>query len=72
MYIRPPEYAFEHASDKTAEAALLHGEGKIERLHSELADAMEEKLDYFAPLIRELIKIRLEYGLKAAQLIYDR
>lgn len=72
MLIRAHEYALARTSDKAAETALQQGKEKAERLHRELADALEEKLDYSVIPIRKLINIQLECGLKAAQLIHDR
>ena len=72
MLIRAHEYALARTSDKAAETALQQGKEKAERLHRELADALEEKLDYSVIPIRNLINIQLECGLKAAQLIHDR
>ena len=63
----------ELAKEQTAEAreALEWGKEQAVALHKELADYLEENLDYSVIPIRTLANIQLEAGLKAAQYIHD-
>ena len=71
MLIRTHEE--ELAKEQTAEAreALEWGKEQATALHKELADYLEENLDYSVIPIRTLANIQLEAGLKAAQYIHD-
>lgn len=72
MLIRAHEYELEREHTAEAEPALLKGKAMAETLHKQLADELEENLNYSVIPIRKLINIQLECGLKAAQFIHGR
>ena len=71
MLIRMHEEELAKQPGEEARKALEWGKEQATALHKELADHLEENLNYSVIPIRTLANIQLECGLKTAQYIHD-